>query len=225
MSGLSETPGAPVSTFSGTLLTTGQAAKLCAVDPRTIARWADAGLLRSHRTAGGRRRLLRSDLLDFMREHGMPVLAHEPPHRPRIAVIDDDARMVRALLRALARTVPSADCRSARDGFSAGALLASFLPELVFLDLVMPGLSGIEVCEHIRSTPELASTAVVIISGHLSDARRTYLSAVGADRFISKPFSLGDVESAVASLLTTSAIAGAVNKRGQRSVPRRMGAT
>jgi CheY-like chemotaxis protein len=132
-------------------------------------------------------------------------------HTNRIAVIDDAPQLVRALLRTLARIIPGADFRSAQDGFSSGALLTSFLPNLVFLDIVMPGLSGIEICEHIRSTPELAGTVVVIVSGHLSDDLRRRLATVGADRFISKPFSPNDIKSAVAEFVKTSTAAAAVN--------------
>jgi excisionase family DNA binding protein len=183
------------------LLTTGQASKLCAVDPRTIARWADSGLLRSHRTAGGRRRVLRADLLDFMREHGMPVRAGDPTNPLRIAVVDDERAVVKALLRLLASAAPGADCRSAHDGFSAGALLTSFHPDVVFLDIVMPGLSGIDVCEHIRAKPELRGTSVVIVSGHLTGGLRSRLKTVGADRFIEKPFGLKEIQSALADLV------------------------
>jgi excisionase family DNA binding protein len=189
----------------GAVLTTGQAARLCAVDPKTIARWADAGHLRSHRTAGGRRRMLACDIRAFMRDHGMPSVGDDPAQRVRIAVVDDDPRVVKVLMRALARIVPGADCESARDGFSAGALVTSFQPDLVFLDIVMPGISGIEVCEHIRSTPGLAATAVVIVSGNLSDKLRTRLTASGANRFISKPFSANDIASAVTDLLPAAA--------------------
>lgn len=213
MSVLSETAARPISVHSGALLTTGQAAKLCVVAPRTISRWVDAGLVRSHRTAGGRRRMLRSDLLDFMRAHGMPVLANDPPHEARIAVVDDDAHAVRALFRTLSRIIPGADCRSAHDGFSAGALLTAFRPDLVFLDFVMPGMSGLEVCEHICSTPELAGTRVAIVSGHFSDELRARLMAVGVDRFISKPVSPGDIESAVAELVTASTETGRATAR------------
>lgn len=199
MSVLSEMPDKPASP-TPTLLTTGQAAKLCVVDPRTIARWADAGLLLSHRTAGGRRRIRSSDLVDFMDEHGMSVLAHDPPRQTRIAVVDDEPAVVRALLHMLARVAPGADCRSAHDGFSAGALLSSFRPDLVFLDIVMPGMSGIEVCKHVRSTPPLRGTAIVVVSGHLTDDLRSRMVAAGADRFIDKPFTRLEIQSAVAEL-------------------------
>jgi two-component system, OmpR family, response regulator len=145
--------------------------------------------------------MLRSDLLDFMRAHGMPVLLNNPPNRLRIAVVDDERALVRALLRMLARAAPGADCRSAHDGFSAGALLTSFHPDLIFLDVVMPGLSGVEVCEHIRSKPELRGAAVVIVSGHLTPGLRSRLEIVGVDGFIEKPFGLSDVESALADLV------------------------
>jgi excisionase family DNA binding protein len=199
MSVLSEVSDASAS-LPGDLLTTGQASRLCTVDPRTIARWADSGLLRSHRTAGGRRRILRSDLLDFMRTHGMPMPATESPDLLRIAVIDDEKAVVRAILRMLAKASPDAECRSALDGFAAGALLTAFHPDLVFLDVVMPGLSGVEVCEHIRSKPELHATSIVIVSGHLTGPLRSRLTAAGADRFIEKPFTLSDIASAVSDL-------------------------
>jgi DNA-binding response OmpR family regulator len=143
--------------------------------------------------------MLRSDLLAFMREHGMAVLA--PPNQLRVAVVDDERAVVRALLRMLARAAPGADCRTAHDGFSAGALLTSFHPDIVFLDIVMPGLSGVEVCEHIRSKPELRGTWVVIVSGNLTAALRSRLETVGADRFIEKPFSFGEIQSAVGGLI------------------------
>jgi len=197
---LSEASEESVSPSRVSLLTTGQASKLCAVAPRTIARWADSGLLRSHRTVGGRRRMLRSDLLEFMRAHGMPIVSNDPSHRLRIAVVDDERSVVRALLRMLARAAPGADCRSAHDGFSAGALLTSFHPDLVFLDIIMPGLSGVDVCEHIRSKPELYGTRVVIVTGHLTAALRAQLETVGADGFIEKPFSFGEIQSTVADL-------------------------
>lgn len=178
----------------GALLTTGQAAKLCAVDPRTIARWVDAGRVQSHRTVGGRRRILHADLLAFMRTQGMTF-------PPRIAVVDDDPRVVKAISRTVARVLPNSDRRSANDGFTAGALLASFRPHLVFLDIVLPCLSGVELCENIRALPELADTAVVIVSGHLSAEHRDRLLAAGANCFVFKPFTSRDIEMAVAQFL------------------------
>lgn len=197
------------------VLTTGEASKLCAVDARTIARWADAGLLPSHRTVGGRRRILRSDLEGFLRQHGMPMLPQRQQHLRRIAVVDDDPRVVRALERMVLRIIPDADCRSAHDGFSAGALLTTFRPDLVFLDVIMPGLSGLEVCEYIRATPSLAKTMVVAVSGHFSKDVRARLAAVGVERCISKPFSRSELESVVAEWVKASSAPNAAVGAGR----------
>jgi CheY-like chemotaxis protein len=146
--------------------------------------------------------MFRSDLVAFMRDHGMPLLGHDAAHPGRIAVIDDEHSVVSALLRILSRVAPGSECRSAHDGFSAGALLSSFHPDLVFLDILMPGLSGIEVCEHIRATPDLRGTSVVIVSAHLNASVRARLAKAGADRCIEKPCSIPEIKSAVADFLS-----------------------
>lgn len=178
------------------LLTTGQAAALCGVDPRTIARWADAGLVPTHRTAGGRRRMRRDDLLAFLRRQGMPVLAAPAPV-PRILVVDDEEMVVRSLERILVRAWPNAQIRCAYNGFEAGLRVAADRPDLVLLDVVMPGVSGVEVCAAIRSQPSLAHTRVVVVSGHLSPVVRSQLTAVGADAFVAKPFTPRELLAAV----------------------------
>lgn len=195
-------------TDSGPFMTTGDVARLCAVDARTIARWVDAGVLPSHRTVGGRRRVLRTDVRQFMRRQGLPQVTAERGARPaRIAIVDDDPHMVRALTRLLRRIAPRAVCQSARDGFSAGALLASFQPDLVFLDVVMPGLSGAEVCAHVRSNPVFNRTAIVIVSGALSPGAQARLVAGGADRVLEKPFGPRDIERAVRDYVPAEAAA------------------
>lgn len=206
LSGMSETLARSLVALEGgatagerAVLGTGDAARLCAVDPRTIARWIDAGLIRSHRTAGGRRRVRRSDLLAFMQGRGMPLPA--PTSDARIAVIDDDVAFVRALMRTLRRVAPGAECREAYDGFSGGALVASFQPHILFLDVVMPGVSGVDVCKHIRANQALAEIAIVIISGELTGDLRARLAAAGANRCIQKPFSRSDLSLALTDFL------------------------
>jgi len=61
-------------------------------------------------------------------------------------------------------------------------------PELIILDLMLPGLSGYEVCQRIKSDPELSKTYVIILTakGQAADRKRSF--EVGADEFILKPF-------------------------------------
>lgn len=62
------------------VFTTGQAAKICKVAPRTICKWFDSGRLRGYRIPGSQdRRIPREYLIKFLKEHGMPELAAEVP--------------------------------------------------------------------------------------------------------------------------------------------------
>jgi excisionase family DNA binding protein len=188
MSEMSASSASSASSEVVDLLTTGQAAALCGVDPKTIARWGDAGLVPTHRTAGGRRRMRREDLLAFLRRQGMPVLARREAAPPRILVVDDEEMVVRSLERILTRAFPTAHLQHAYNGFEAGLRVAADRPDLVLLDVVMPGVSGVDVCAAIRSQRSLAHTRVVVVSGHLGPVVRAQLTAVGADAFVAKPF-------------------------------------
>lgn len=141
----------------------------------------------------------RDDLLCFMDRQGIPRRTASGS-RSRVAIVDDDPTVVRAIERILRRARPDLLIRTAQNGFEAGVVVASFVPDVIFLDVVMPGISGVEVCATIRSTPELAGTRVVIISGHLTAKLRVELAAVGANALIEKPFSSRDILEALPTL-------------------------
>lgn len=170
------------------VLSTHDVADYCGVSPRTVLRWVDAGVLPGFQTGGGRRRVQRSDLIHFMRGRGMVLPADLAPDRRRVAIIDDDLLHVQTLRRSLQSMAPGLEIRTATDGFSAGALVFSFVPHLVFLDLVMPGMDGFEVCRRIRSEPALESTGVVVVTGHVTAPVEARLLELGADLVVAKPF-------------------------------------
>lgn len=164
-------------------LSTLQAAELCGVGRSTMLRWVKAGLIPSFTTGGGHRRMLRNDLLGFMHERGMPV----EEGGPRIAVVDDDPNHVAALCRLIELHLPEAEVRTAFDGFRGGMLVTEFKPDLLFLDYMMPGVNGVEVCRTIRATPALSETRIVVVSGHVNDELERELRAIGAEQVLSKP--------------------------------------
>lgn len=170
------------------VLSTHDVADYCGVSPRTVLRWVDAGVLPGFQTGGGRRRVQVADLVQFMRGRGMTLPADLAPRRDRVAIIDDDLLHVQTLQRSLQALGPRLSVRTASDGFGAGALVFSFRPHLVFLDLVMPGMDGFEVCRRIRAEPALEATGVVVITGHVSAPVEARLLELGADQVISKPF-------------------------------------
>ncbi len=175
-------------------MSTHDVAKLCGVAPRTVLRWVDAGVLPGYQTGGGRRRIRRSDLLEFMRTRGMALPGELAPDRRRVAIVDDDRLHVQLLTRMLTTEYPGLEIESAADGFAAGALVFDFRPNLIFLDLVMPGMDGFEVCRRIRADPSFDDVGIVVVTGHLTDAWRQRLAELGADESLVKPFRRRDIQ-------------------------------
>ncbi len=157
----------------------------------------------SHRVAVGRcgrvarlpdRRWAQPRLLAFMRGRGMDIPAALAPNRNRVAIVDDDRLHVQMLSRMLTGTYPGISVETAADGFAAGAMLFSFKPNLIFLDLVMPGMDGFEVCRRIRADSAFDDVGIVIVTGHLTEAWRQRLEELGADECLVKPFRPRDLE-------------------------------
>jgi CheY-like chemotaxis protein len=77
----------------------------------------------------------------------------------------------------------------ARNGDEALELARKVHPQLIVLDMMMPGRTGLEVLLELRQEPEFANTPVVMLTARTQEADRAAAEAAGADRFLSKPFS------------------------------------
>lgn len=113
-----------------------------------------------------------------------------------ILVCDDDPslrELVRAVLGPRYRFVEAAD------GIEALALTRELKPDLIVLDVMLPGLSGIEVLEALRLDDELRSIRVVVITAW--SHAEIEAQVAGADRFVSKPFDPDELSTAVEELL------------------------
>jgi len=186
------------------VLTTFQAAEYCRVSPFTIRNWIESGALPAYKTPGGHRRILKQDLEEFMKKHGMP-----PPEgkesSPRVLVVDDDKRVAELLVRVVAEVDPEAKVKVAHDGFEAGALVTSFKPTLVILDLRMPGLDGFQVCERITGDPALRETTVLGITGYFSPEHESRFKECGGWRLLQKPVEVETLKECLRSVLARSA--------------------
>lgn len=168
-------------------LTTGQAAKLCGVNFRTVSRWIDRGLLPAYQLPGtrGDRRVRVEDLRRFMREHDMPDPWAAPATARRALVVDDEPAMARAIERVLRQA--GYETALAAGGFEAGAMLFNFQPHVMTLDLRMPGMDGIEVLQFLQRTTLPVPLKVVVVSAD-SEARLQQARELGAHAVLSKPF-------------------------------------
>jgi DNA-binding response OmpR family regulator len=117
----------------------------------------------------------------------------------RVLIAEDEESIV-ASLEFLMQRAGYETC-VARDGPSALARIADFEPDLVLLDIMLPGRSGFDVCTRIRQSPALAATRVVMLTARGSQADETRGLAAGADAYVTKPFATQDLVSRVRALL------------------------
>lgn len=87
------------------------------------------------------------------------------------------------------------------DGARALAEVEGMAPDLVLLDVTLPGASGYEICQHIRARTSLDATRVLVLTARGADIERRKALALGADGFMSKPFEMAELQARVAELL------------------------
>src|SRR5687768_514058 len=125
--------------------TTYEIAEFCEVTMKAVTQWIDQGKLPAYRTPGGHRRIRPSDFVAFLKRYQMPVPeALQSLEKPRVLIVDDDKIIVALVKRILAKIGRPLTIDVAYDGFEAGQKVASFLPDLVLLDLKLPGLDGFQ---------------------------------------------------------------------------------
>lgn len=106
----------------------------------------------------------------------------------KIAVIEDEAAIRRVIALAL-RTAGYADVVEADSGRAGCELVERERPQLVLLDVMLPGMDGIEVCRRIRSNPATSGTPIIMITAK-SDERDVVAGLdAGANDYVAKPFS------------------------------------
>jgi two-component system response regulator MprA len=117
-----------------------------------------------------------------------------------ILLVDDDPHLMHVL--AMFFDLEGYHVLKARDGQQALDLLHEYQPDLVMLDLMMPGISGLEVCQQIRASTKLKNVPLVVFTA--AETREDELKAAGADRFIAKPYSLEGLRATVRELLSSN---------------------
>jgi len=111
----------------------------------------------------------------------------------RVLFVDDDSVFTEYLREIVLASDSSIDVKSATDGFRAGQLTEGFRPNLIALDINMPGIDGIELCRRLRASPVTANSRLVMLSGSLSPENIEAARAAGADAWIEKGASRAEI--------------------------------
>lgn len=122
----------------------------------------------------------------------------------RVLLIDDSATIV-ALLRKLLRQ-NGYETLEAGDAETGIALARTERPDLIFLDIVLPGMNGFSALRTLRRDPLTKAIPIVMISGNVAATEQFYVQRIGADDFMKKPFSRSEVFSRIEPLLDARAV-------------------
>jgi len=111
--------------------------------------------------------------------------------KPSVLVVDDEPNIVVSLEFLMKQA--GYDVRVARDGAAALKAIAERPPELVLLDVMMPKRNGYDVCQAIRANPAWRDVRIVMLTAKGRDIEREKGLALGADAYVTKPFSTREV--------------------------------
>lgn len=119
----------------------------------------------------------------------------------RILIINDDVGLRGALLAVLAAN-PRYSVQAATDAEDGRARIDAFRPQVVLLDLRMPGLNGVEFCRAVKGDPGTSATRILAMSALSEQHVREPMLGAGADAFLAKPFTLIQLEAEIERLLS-----------------------
>ena len=126
----------------------------------------------------------------------------------RLALVEDDPDLAATLSLALERDgYRVAQFVTGRDGLN-GVLADP--PDLVLLDLNLPDLDGLGVCRELRETPAVADVPIIMLTARVTEGDRVLGLDLGADDYVTKPFSLRELKSRIRALLRRRSLDGGV---------------
>jgi len=117
----------------------------------------------------------------------------------RVLLIEDEADIRELIRYSLAQA--GLEVVEACDGVEALEKLHAFVPDLVVLDLMLPGMPGLELCQRLRSRADTARLPIMVVSAKSSASDQALGLAMGADDYVTKPFSPRDLLTRAIALL------------------------
>lgn len=120
----------------------------------------------------------------------------------KILIVDDEPNIVLSLEFLMKKA--GYEVRTAADGEAALEAITAECPDLILLDVMMPRKNGYEVCQAIRENPAWKDTRIIMLTAKGRDVEREKGLALGADDYITKPFSTQEVVERVQEMLAAT---------------------
>lgn len=181
------------------VLTTGEAARYCGVNFRTVIRWIERGQLKAYKLPGrGDHRICVEDFVGFLRDNAMPVPTELAGASRKVLMLAGDPELTGAARQALQQE--GCEVEVAGDAFVAGTLMAGCKPALLLMDANLVGVTGFQILDHLRSNSDFANVGVLVVAPVGERDQQRWLDA-GADALISQAADRGELAAKVKLLL------------------------
>jgi CheY-like chemotaxis protein len=173
------------------------------VTSAAVVKWIYSGKLPVFTTPGGHYRVLRTDFKDFLLRNGMFVdegFFGKRRNKKRILIVDDEPMVVTFIEGAL-RLEGKYELSTATDGFDAGQQVIAFEPDLIVLDIMLPGMDGFEVCHRVKTDAATKHIKILAITGFATDENIRKILHAGADDYLAKPLKMQELKEKIEELL------------------------
>lgn len=173
-----------------------EVAAMCHVSPGSVIRWIHEGKCAASLTAGGHHRIEAYDVIKLLESLRMPVpqdLRVPSPSAGSMAtllIVDDEDGFRKMIRWFFQKNFPHIRVEEAAEGFLAGWKAHGIGPDLIILDVNLPGMDGFHVCQMVRSFPELSRTRIIAVTGCGQLNTKDEILKLGANDFLEKPFEM-----------------------------------
>ncbi|MBI5268225.1 MAG: response regulator [Burkholderiales bacterium] len=185
-----------------TTYSTLEAARLLGMAVRSVQLMVDRGELQAWKTPGGHRRIDRASLESVLRARGKPGLpaaaagaAAAPaaqavaaaPDRPRVLLIEDSVHFQNLVRLLVQRHFPDVDLHVASDGIAGLAMCGQLQPQVLLVDVLLPGIDGATLITSLRSQPLFATSRLIVVTSLDEAGRAPYAFALQGLPVVHKP--------------------------------------
>jgi len=183
--------------------TTGDIGRIFGVSRISAYKWVVSGKIKSFKIPGGRYKIARRDLVDFIRKSGLDsrIAGGIQQDDVKILVVNDQKLIVQTVRDYMETAHPGWHISSASDGFEAGRMLSRVNPDLVILDLFLPGINGFNLCRNIKNDPNTRDVKIIVITGYPTQENISKARESGADAVLPKPFEMDKLEKLIKKFL------------------------
>lgn len=219
------------------IFTTYQISQMINADISTVIDWIDSGKLKAYKTPGGHRRVKWDDLVEFLKKYEMPIpeklnvvaasygaknqASQGDATTKKILIVDDNEDILEFISRALKKFYKNVKIETITEGFIAGKRIAEFKPNLLILDIKLPGMNGFEVLEHLKKTGRINSPRslprtlirgvgaglpahklkILVITAYPSKETKEKILKAGAADYLVKPFTVEELKEKIEKLM------------------------